>query len=131
MSKQEEAALQKKEQMEQLEKERERIVNDFEDIKSILSENGYDKQSYKANTQITIDSDILVKMSTLIQSIKQRLERVNEAITTASKYANDMLGLGSLELLDMHNDMARIHIKACEDGNTVSHEELDKEDSKV
>lgn len=128
---QEQIAESQKVQMEQIETERKRILKDFEEIKKELVDKGYDEQSYKTGSSVSVDSTIIVKMSALIQGIQSRLEKVNEAITTAHKYANDMLGLGALELLDMHNDMARIHILACEEGNTVSHKELDAEDAKV
>lgn len=120
-----------KQQAEQIEIERARILADFDEIKKIITEEGYDEQTYKKGTQITVDSSFLVKMSALVQGVQQRLEKVNDVVTTTHKYINDMLGLGTLELLDIHNDMARIHIQACEDGNTVSHKELDKEDAKV
>jgi len=127
----EQIAEAQKVQAEQIEVERARILADFEEIKKILTEKGYDEQSYKKDAQLTVESMTIVKISALIQGIQDRFQKVNEVITNSNKYVNDMLGLAALELLDMHNDMARIHIQACENGNTVSHAELDVEDAKV
>lgn len=127
----EQIAEAQKMQAEQIEQERKRILGDFEEIKKTLTETGYDQQSYKADAVLTVESKMIVKISALIQGIQDRFQKVNEVIETSNKYVNDMLGLAALELLDMHNDMAKIHIQACKDGNTISHTELDKEDAKV
>lgn len=120
----------KAEQRAAIEAEQKRVMDEFEDLKRTLTDGGYTEQAYASGAKITVDAQIIVKMSHLLPHLQQRLESVQEVIETSFKIANDYLGLASLELLDLHNSMTRVHIEAVDNGETVHRDELDKQDAK-